>query len=437
MRSVSLQTPIHIIVNIYLSVYLFAVLAGIFISSYFQISLISMLSFNVTDGWCNSKTQGIGEHCFGDFYYPLTFSNQDNPWDTGSNPYPPFAQMIFKPFAILVERFPASPLALLLYLGFMILAIMIIPTHLYLTRKIGAINSIFLGVVVLSTTPVIVGLDRGNILVFCVPILYFFLHFEREGDSKRAFISWTMLVLIKPQFALLGLIFIRNSNLKGLVKRLMLCSVIFITSFLLYPVGIIENMKSYQKQLFEYQDYGTLGSVFPVNVSIENGLSLVDVFFETKFAEGAFFVNLAVLMFTIVVTFRSPATLRTSTVLPILLLPIVIPQTSWHYYLVVLVPFFIFAITNPGYSRGGTIDALDSNLEVRLQNYWQLGLAGWAFLLFVPWAFPWHVFGSGNTYFGTSNISMHWAVVIWSLPVYLIGSLIYNESFKTRYSINR
>jgi hypothetical protein len=424
---VGTKKPINSVIQMYVSVYLFAVLIGTYISSYFQISLTSMLSFSVADGWCNAVTQGVGAHCFGDFYYTLTFLEQSNPWSTAANPYPPIALLIFKPFAVLMQIFPASQFALFCYLGFLIASILTIPVHLILSKKMGISYSMLVGMLILSTTPTIVALDRGNLVVLCMPMLYFFLHYEREGNAKRSFIFWVTLVLIKPQFALLSLIFLRGSNAKGAFKKVALGFSLFCASFLTYPTGITENFKAYLKQLVSYQDYGSLGNIFPVNISLGSALSLVDGFIKTMFAGATQFIGVTLLIVTVIIVYRSPARLSKSIVLPILLLPIILPQTSWHYYLIVLVPFFIFAITNTSDSKIG-IDIVNQNtLDNRMRNFSQIGLSAWAVLLFVPWTIPWNVFAPSNTNFGSSTISMHWVLVIWSLPIFFIGSLIYTE----------
>ena len=427
MGLVSSKRLLNSITQVYVTAYLFALLIGIFVSSYFNQSLISILSFNVADGWCTAETQGVGNHCFGDFYYTLTFLEGNNPWSTNTNPYPPIALLIFKPFAFLVEIFPSSQFALFGYLGFLIISILTIPVHLFLTKKMDLSQSILLGMLILSSTPMIVGLDRGNLVVLCVPILYFFLHYESNGDAKKSFIFWVVLVLIKPQFALLGLIFLRNGNLKGAFKRVALGFCIFCASFLLYPIGIIGNLRAYLKQLVTYQDYGSLGNVFPVNISLGSGLSLVDVLNKTLFAEAAQTFSVILLIATFIVLYRSPIKLSNSAVLPVLLLPIILPQTSWHYYLVVLVPFFIFLMTNTSDTKIEKVDLHENFSNRRLFQFSYVMITAWSLLLFVPWVIPWNVFAPSNAYFGASSISMHWVLVVWSLPLFLIGSLIYAE----------
>jgi hypothetical protein len=286
----------------------------------------------------------------------------------------------------------------------------------------------------LSSTPMIVGLDRGNVVVLCVPLLYFFLHFERENNAKWSFIFWTALVLVKPQFALLGLLFLRGRNIKGALKRVVLGFSIFCASFLTYPIGIFENIRAYLKQLVSYQDYGSLGNVFPVNVSLGSALSLVDVFNKTILTGSTQTISVVVLIATVLVTYRSSAKLSLSVVLSVLLLPIILPQTSWHYYLVVLIPFFVIAITDTPDLKIRIVEMIPKNLSFRLQNYLQIGLAAWATLLFVPWVIPWNVFAPNDAYFGASSISMHWLLVTWSLPFCLIGGLIYSELSKRQSS---
>jgi hypothetical protein len=418
------------IIHLYLSVYIFAIIIGIYVSSYFQQQLTSILSFAVADGWCDPKLQGIGAHCFGDFYYTLGFINKDNPWSGSPIPYPPLGLFIFKPFGLIVDFFPMNPYGLLTYLAFILVCMMSIPIHQYKIKKISGSESILFGMLIVSSAPMVVVLDRGNVLALCVPLIYFFLYFEKARISNKSFIFWMTLVLLKPQFALLGLLFLRGRNLKRAFKWWILGFTTFCASFLLYPIGLKENFIAYFRQLISYQEYVALGSVFPVNISIGSSLSMVDVMLQTSFASAITIISIIILVVTVVVVFRSSMLLRVSIVLPVLLLPIILPQTSFHYYLVVLIPFFAFISLDDLY-RKIPADPLTRRMSLGgLQNFCERALAVWPILLFVPWAIPWNVFASGHNSFGTSGISLHWLVITWTLPIYLIGSLIYSEVSK-------
>jgi hypothetical protein len=423
------------IIHLYLSVYLFAVVIGIYISSYFQQQLTNTLSFTVADGWCDPKLQGIGAHCFGDFYYVLGFISEDNPWSGSPIPYPPLGLFVFKPFGFIVDLFPANPYGVYTYLAFILLAMMSIPIHLYKIKKFNRSESILLGMLIVSSAPVIVALDRGNVVTLCVPLIYFFLHFEKAGISNKSFVFWLTLVLLKPQFALLGVLFLRGRNIKGAIRRGILGFTIFCASFLLYPIGLKENFTAYIKQLFSYQEYLPLGFVFPVNISLGSSLAIVDVIWQTSFARATTLVSIVILIATVVVVYRSSTMLKVSIVLPVLLLPIILPQTSFHYYLLVLIPFYAF-IPLDNLSRKTLGDDLTRRISPRrIQNFCERALIIWPVLLFVPWAIPWNVLGSGymNTPLG---ISMHWLLVTWTLPIYLIGSLIYSELSRKQSSSN-
>jgi hypothetical protein len=436
-RNDRVGTAKEAIIQNYLSVYFFAVIIGIYVSSYFQQQLTSIFSFAVADGWCDPKLQGIGAHCFGDFYYTLGFINKDNPWSGSPIPYPPLGLFIFKPFGLIVDLYPANPYGLITYLAFIIMSILSIPIHLYKTKKLNGTESILIGMLIFSSAPMIVALDRGNVLAICVPLLYFFLHFEKEGISKKSFIFWVTLLLLKPQFALLGVLFLRGRNFKGAIKRWILGFILFSASFSLYPIGLKENFTAYLKQLIFYQEYVGLGSIFPVNVSMGSTLSTVDVLLETTFARTLTFVIIIVLIITAAVVYRSSAILRVSIVLPVILLPILLPQTSFHYYLINLIPFYIFVFKDASDWIIPEGASTRKNYFSRLRNLSELALAIWPILLFVPWAIPWNVFASGHNSFGTFGISMHWLLVTWTLPIYLIGSLIYSELSRKQKSSKR
>ncbi len=415
------------VIQLYLSFYFFAIVSGIYISSYFQQPLTSIISFYVDDGWCSPESQGIGAHCFGDFYYPLAYINQNNPWSTGLIPAPPLGLFLLKPFGLIVDLFPSSAYGLVIFLGSLVLSILSIPIYLYKVKKLNASESILAGMMILSSAPIIVVLDRGNFLAICVPLIYFFLHFEKVGLSKKSFYFWIMLVLLKPHFALLGLVFLRGRNIKGAVKRWLLGFTIFCASFLLYPIGLKENFNSYFRQLVSYQEFASLGGIFPVNISIASSLSLFDAMLQTSFSKATTFVSIIIFITTVVIVYRSSTLLRVSIVFPVLLLPLILPQTSFHYYLVVLIPFYAFALLETLNRKIAAVDLTRKNTFSRLRNLSELALAIWPILLFAPWAIPWNVFASELHYVGTFGISMHWLLITWTLPIYLIGSLIYSE----------
>jgi hypothetical protein len=77
-----------LLLNLLAVVSLSSIFLAVFISSYFNWAITSIVSYPPQDGWCDTTTTGIGEHCFGDFLAPVSISSEQ-PWRQGINPKPP------------------------------------------------------------------------------------------------------------------------------------------------------------------------------------------------------------------------------------------------------------------------------------------------------------------------------------------------------------
>ena len=78
----------------------------LFISSYSNIRPTEALSYDISDGWCNPNTEGIGSHCFGDFYAPIRALESGNPYESIVSNYPPVAFLAMQPFRVLHNLVP-------------------------------------------------------------------------------------------------------------------------------------------------------------------------------------------------------------------------------------------------------------------------------------------------------------------------------------------
>jgi hypothetical protein len=105
-------------VNIYLSFFAIAYLYSMLITGYLGSVPSGVFSYLVADGWCDSQVQGVGKHCFSDFYYPILSSDMPNPWSGSPNPNPPLTNYYYKLLAPISENGRAG---LIVYFTFLLI----------------------------------------------------------------------------------------------------------------------------------------------------------------------------------------------------------------------------------------------------------------------------------------------------------------------------
>lgn len=86
---------------------------GVLLTSYLGLIYTESFSALMMDSWCDPKTEGIGKHCFSDFYSVKEISNSNNPWQSGST-YPPLPILIVKAISQLGGRAFTHPTHFLL-----------------------------------------------------------------------------------------------------------------------------------------------------------------------------------------------------------------------------------------------------------------------------------------------------------------------------------
>ena len=77
----------------------------LFISSYFNVNILTLFINPSLDGGCFENQPGVGIHCFGDFGYGLTYvSNGFNGyWESPWSHYPPITFYVFSFFKLIAQ----------------------------------------------------------------------------------------------------------------------------------------------------------------------------------------------------------------------------------------------------------------------------------------------------------------------------------------------
>ncbi len=345
-------------------------------SSYFEVDLFASRSFEGADAWCDPDSQGLGIHCWGDYYYPIFLMALENPFDAGPtylNPYPAAALMPFMFFDGVGRILGLPGLGVGLYLAFMLLGVFW--SIWFGTRglPVGERLVLFSTLSFLSP-PVIMVFDRGNSVGFLVPILVWYFSSIHSGRWMQAALSVSLMSVIKPHFALVALALWVSGRTKVAFASLLLASVINILPFLVFwGRDFPQNIIQWGVSLISFQDWSSVENPIPPNTSFAQGIySLIflvgqiapiqeieQILSEISGTQGLWgFVVLAVAL-GIVIAFRRSLSLNQISIILISSISLV-SATTYYYYGVFAVPF-ILALTTLG-SR-----SLDSGDKSRSQ----------------------------------------------------------------------
>jgi len=282
--------------------------------------------------------------------------------------------------------------------------------------------------------PFIVGMDRGNFMLFCVPLLYFFYLGYLDGNQKMLLIASVLLILLKPHMILLGLIFLADRHWKQFFKWLSIVVSTSLLAFLLYPNNLLRNIFDYALQLSNYQHYRAQGKLFPVNVSFSNTVSLLTGFFWEKQFPSYYVPLISLLILIISITSLLIIGRRRPPIVNILLitcLPILAPGVSFNYYLTLLLVPLLFIIKDfsAQYSkRSKSLSIYEMNTGSNIlftTPYHAILLSLTYILLFVPWSIPWFLVAPSIHGSRPMVTSVNWAVGQLILLIYFCTLLIF------------
>ena len=418
--------------KIFFSVYLFfnsiSFVIHALLPSYLNYKTSEAISATVFDGpWCSPATQGLGVHCFGDFYYSIQFANLDNPWSGKANPYPPLGTAFFKPFTLLDQFFPNTRLALIIYLILCLICLFFPVYHAKKTQNLSLQSIAVVVSIIVTSTPILMGLDRGNLQLVIFPFLYLFCH-DVIISKNSTFIWGVVLVLFKPQMILLGIIFVAHREWKNLRRWLLLNILASFFAFLIYPIHIKENVLSYFAQMVNYQNYTNAGSPNPANISIASTWftleRIITTILPSHFSKDpngrwSYYPNwITVIMFFLVVILvgvygreRS----RFENLYIAILMHILFTNVTFGYYLSILLPpLILHFIACKNYYRSENITEVKGSrtqyfhrfMSLEKKSIW-LTFTFTYVLLMIPWGLPWRIF-PGFHYFFWSSIGVNW-----------------------------
>jgi hypothetical protein len=264
------------LIRILVGVSLAIMSVGTFLSAYLQQGYTETISFFVRDGWCNQRSQGIGAHCFGDFYAPMTIASNSNPWSNDLNlAYTPISFLYFRLLNSEIINNIGTHLSIFINLLFTFLALSIPGLYIWKNQKnFQSVSGKWVLLICLTAAPSLIMIDRGSSSFLMFPAVFFF--YLGIQTSKYSLASWSLILmgLWKPQSLILAVGILIFFGIKPFVVALAKFVLIFSASFFLYPVGFFRNILDYLENSSEYQNYLPIPT--PGNYSLINFLGFLN-----------------------------------------------------------------------------------------------------------------------------------------------------------------
>lgn len=358
-----------------------AIFLALLIPGYIGQAPSRVISYYINDGVCDPEIQGIGVHCFSDFYSVIAAGRLNNPWASVPNPNPPLFQLFHNIFAPVSD----NRIGISIYLIFLI-TLTFIPLILIKRNKIFLNHEYSLLLLfVLTCSPFLIAIDRGSFSIVFFPLTFFLFYAHIKNQKLKENIIITLMVLLKPQMILFNLILIRTRPLASVVKILVLQVLISVFSFRLYGENIFDLSRQYLKQALNYQNYVPWGSLFPVNISITNfiGTPLKILELEERLFLLRISLTAIILIFLLFKLFKYKNRIGPLESFTLIILTIVLlPGVTFAYYLCLLLTPIIFILISRFSENSDQTDFILKNRSA--SQFGKISLI----LLFVPWTIP-------------------------------------------------
>jgi hypothetical protein len=413
MNQKSFAKPSQLIVQLYVIALVLSYFIKSLLPGYLNFNSTEALSTVTEDGWCKPELQGIGKHCFSDFYNVMGAANSDSPWQGSANPAPPFLLQIYKFFSLPFWDVQYSRTAVVVYLLAGILCTFITYWK-FASRHASKTNSKIFGFAVLAlSSPFLIAVDRGSFQLYMLPMYFLLTNYYLDAEHRKFSNMLIILILFKPQLALLAIILVIDRHYREFLRTFFLATFFLLASFLLYPERLIRNVSDYINQLSSYQNYTNAGALFPPNLSLPNYYSTLKRFLF-EFAPNLsdldprgkweFWPNSTTLLISVAVVFMllvgSKHRTRRTNFLLVLMLPIIFTNVTFAYYLCLLLPIIIIYFIESFEEQPRKDNFLNSGVQRFLFG---------SFLIFhiIPWAIPWTVIPAFQS-FSWAKVSITW-----------------------------
>lgn len=327
------------------------------VGSYLGFDIFVSRSFISADSLCNPSTQGLGVHCWSDYYGPVIALESGNPYSISeSTLYPPASLVPFMVFKLLTDLTGIPWLGLAAYLLFMTgmisYSVWVATNGQLLEQRVLIFSAL-----VLMSPAVLITLDRGNNVGFLIPTLVWLFSSIRNHKSSQIVISLAILCLIKPHYGVLALAFILAGRWKEGSKALGLGITLNLLPFLvLWPREFPNNIYLWATTLMSYQEQSSVVAFWPQNMSFSQSIYLL--FYSLHVAterqlqpilsfiastQGLWGFLVLVLAIALTCTFRKKLTLTQVSIIVVSAITMTSALTS-AYYTVVAIPFLLILL---------------------------------------------------------------------------------------------
>ena len=243
--------------------------------SYFGFDVFSSRMWLSADGDCDPSTEGIGVHCFSDYYTTIRVLESGS-LDSifGSIPYSAAALVPFMFFKFLTDITGILWLGLATYL--FILGTLISYSVWFATKSETFERRVLIfSTLVLLSPAVLVTLDRGNSVGFLIPTLIWLFSSLQYHRESQTVLSLAVLSLIKPHFGVLALAFILAGRIKVGIRAVGLGSILnLLPFFVFWPKDFPYNVLVWANSLLGYQELGSVTGLWPQNISFSQSIYL-------------------------------------------------------------------------------------------------------------------------------------------------------------------
>lgn len=333
----------------------------VLVGFYFNQPITEQFGAQVSDDWCRVPEESIGLHCFGDYKLPIQLISTGDAWRNQWSIPQPYSAVGLWPFlpSIWLSSLGVGNQHILIASILFFSICLLIPAiiAMYKTKYIN--KWVILITIGLVSTPSLIALDRGTTVALSVPLLTWGVLSFCKKRPNQLLIAIILLSLLRPQFVLFTLLFLPIKDYKRLFLAPIISGSLTIVSFWIWPGNPLVNLQQWINNLFTYTGYGSLTSEWPNNYSasrtvwrlvqltgLEGQTEIFDLQIHAK--EWINFPGLVLLIFVIFAlwSIRNFQNIEMISVLIVLPLPMLVPGTSWGYYLTFCLPIAMLLIIN-------------------------------------------------------------------------------------------
>ena len=304
-------------------------------AGYRELPVSERFSFPVADGHCVASSQGIGAHCFGDYYFAV--NNLISSFNEGGYAAPTGLIPI-----VALEKLASfiglgSRGGLILYLAASVAAIGV--PSIYVAKK-ASLEYRWVGIIALGigSLPSMMLLDRGNNLAFVVPLLTVFVVKARNEEFLFAALALGLAAAFKPPLILATVLFLGLRQWRQFLFCLLSFVTTFLSGFVLWRDNLLHNLITYVRVLPKYQDIQPVSLDYPPNISIGRGLYQLEKVLEIPAISPSMIGPILILFVLVTCLARGEQLGFTRMCLLALTLPMLAPSVTFAYYLVLLLP---------------------------------------------------------------------------------------------------